>query len=69
MSGKVKDFEQKYGDKIKSLKGKQAQDFPDYCSYIEFIFSDIRYSDSLIVVMDQKPEESLIFHKKSLWEN
>ncbi len=69
LKGKADQLGLEYGDKIKSLNGKQAQDFPDYCSYIEFIFSDIRYSDSLIVVMDQKPEESLIFHKKSLWEN
>lgn len=69
INGRADQLGLKYGDKIKSLNGIKADEFADYCTYLEFVFSDIRASDSLIVVMDKKPGESLVFHKKALWEN
>lgn len=58
-----------YGEKIHSINGKEKQDFPDYCSYFEFIFSDIKIKDSLVMTMSGNPDETLIFNKRTLWEN
>lgn len=58
----------KYGDEIESMNGKKANDFIDYCDYFEFIYSDLRDADSLVLVMSAKPNEEVIFLKTLMWE-
>lgn len=68
LEGKADKLGLSYGDKIISLNGKKHKDFPDYCSYFDFIYSDLRKGDSLVLVLEKKPEELVTFYKKALWE-
>lgn len=58
----------KQGDKVLEMNGKTPKDFPDYCSYLDYLRNEVKGSKEMILVFTNNPNKEIVFKATPLWK-
>ncbi|HBF20857.1 MAG: hypothetical protein CMI36_12745 [Owenweeksia sp.] len=59
----------RYGDRVKSLNGKQPADFGGFCEFVEWLLDKENRPQEFTLVMENDPQNEIIVGKEYLWSN